>query len=339
MISQLVRNFVNKKFMTSCYCEKKQGLSAIQKELLEKHGMKVSVGFLSNRLDEFGIKRRSSSESRRIVSDSPDWNKCFLTEHIIEWIDGFLIGDGSAGVNHDKQISRLSCGVLYKEFCEYMMSGLTDYKISEPKYYYSTTLISSVAFGSNAKGTFSSRTRFHPDLYQIASRWYQKGTPTKQVPDDVRISATSVMLWYLGDGTVINKDNTCVVRLSTDSFPREQIEDILIPKLKDHDIDCIRTSENRIRVTAKGLPGFFNLIGRTSPIKCYQYKFNLPEWRFTAKRMRDVASELGVSYNRLSYLVKLGLVGCYRASEKGRPRMLPEHIESAKKLKKEGVLY
>lgn len=337
MIDQLTRNVVTQEFMSSHYCYKKMGLPAIQKEL-EKRGIKVSVGFLSNRLDEFNIKRRSSSESRRIVSNSPDWEKCFLTEHIIGWIDGFLIGDGSAVVNHDKQISKLRCGVLYKEFCEYMMSGLIDYKISGPKHSCHVSE-SSAAFGSNVKGVFSSGTRFHPDIYKVASRWYRKEIHGKQVPDDVRINATSVMLWYLGDGTVINKDNTCVVRLSTDSFSKEQIEDILIPKLKYYDIDCTRTEENRIRVTAKGLSGFFNLIGRTSPVKCYQYKFNLPEWRFSAKRMKEVASELGVSYNRLSYLVKLGLVPCYRASKKGRPRMLPEHIESAKALKKEGILY
>ena len=109
--------------------------------------------------------------------------------------------------------------------------------------------------------------------------------------------------------------------------------------MKNYDIDCTRTEENRIRVTAKGVPGFFNLIGRTSPIKCYDYKFKLPEWRFSAKRMKDVANELGVSYNRLSHLVKTGRLQCYRASKKGRPRMLPEHIESAKTLIKSGELY
>ena len=334
-MDQRAYEVANEQCMRDFYEHQKLGLSAIKKVFETKFQLKVSVGFLANRLEEFGIKRRSSSLARRIVSGSPDWDISHLDESMISWIDGFLIGDGSGRPNYDKKIGRLSCMVQYKEFCQYMVSALKVYEPRPPKFYYYQK---KNQFSDN-EGCWETGTKAHPDLYKATIRWYTDKHVGKQVPSDVRINATSVMLWYLGDGTVINKDNTCVVRLSTDSFPKEQIEDILIPKLKDHDIDCVRTSENRIRVVAKGLPGFFNLIGRTSPIKCYQYKFNLPEWRFTAKRMRDVASELGVSYNRLSYLVKLGLVGCYRASEKGRPRMLPEHIEGAKGLVKSGVLY
>lgn len=339
MITQEIRDFVSQKLMKECYADMKMGLSAIQKKLQEQHDITVSVGFLANRLTEYNIARRSSSESRRIVAGTPDWDRSFLSENIIEWIDGFLIGDGGAGVNYNRKIARLGCGVVYEEFCSYLVSGLTPYLPSIPKYSPPSVCPSSAAFGSDTKGTYASRTRYHPDLYKIASRWYPEHVHGKRVPEDVRITSTSVMLWYLGDGTVVQGDNTCVIRLSTDSFPKEQIEEILMPRLKSYGIDCVRTSENRIRVVAKGIPAFFNLIGRTSPIKCYNYKFNLPEWRFEAKRMSEVANDLGVSYNRLSYLVKKGKIGCYRASEKGRPRMLPEHIKQAKELIAAGELY
>ncbi|KKN20716.1 hypothetical protein LCGC14_0932880, partial [marine sediment metagenome] len=290
---------------------------------------------LANRLIEYDINRRSASLARRIVSNSPDWDKTFLDEDMITWIDGFLVGDGSGRPNYRAKTCRLSCGVQHREFCDYLMSGLKPYKPGLPKFYY----YKKSDQRESDQGCWAVCTRMHPDLYKASMRWYPDKLQHKQVPEDIRITPISVMLWYLGDGTVINRKDTCVVRLSTDSFPKEQIEDILIPKLKSYNIDCTRTSENRIRVTAKGIPAFFNLIGRTSPIKCYSYKFNLPEWRFEAKRMKEVADELGVSYNRISYLVKLGLVGCYRASERGRPRMLPEHIEQAKKLIANGELY
>ena len=311
------------------------GLSAMQKIFESKFGLKVSVGFLANRLTQYNIQRRSSSLARRIVSNSPDWEVSHLNENMISWIDGFLIGDGSGRPNYNKQIGRVSCGVQHKEFCEYMMSELKVYKPPPPKFYFYQK---KNKFNDN-EGFWDMSTKAHPDLYKATIRWYPDKHLNKQVPEDVRINSTSVMLWYLGDGTVVNKNNTCVVRLSTDSFPKEQVEAILIPKLKSLGIDCTRTSENRIRIVAKGIPAFFDLIGRTSPVKCYSYKFNLPEWRFEAKRMSEVAKDLDVSYDRLSHLVKNGKVSCYRASEKGRPRLLPEHVARARELILSGELY
>jgi len=56
-------------------------------------------------------------------------------------------------------------------------------------------------------------------------------------------------------------------------------------------------------------------------------------------RMRDVAEELKVDYQRLAYLVKTGMITCLRASDKGKPRFLPEHVEACKALISSGDLY
>jgi len=145
-------------------------------------------------------------------------------------------------------------------------------------------------------------------------------------------------MWYLGDGSLVKGKDTVMLRLSTDGFAPDRVK-FLSKRLRDKGIACHRNNDNRIMINAKGIPAFFDFIGRKSPVKCYDYKFELPEWRFTSKRLREVADELSVSYNRLSHLVKSGRLGCYRASEKGRPRMLPEHIERAKELIKTGELY
>ena len=57
------------------------------------------------------------------------------------------------------------------------------------------------------------------------------------------------------------------------------------------------------------------------------------------KTTREVAEELGVDYNRLSYLVKNGKLECYRLSKNGRPRFLPKHIEGVEELIRIGELY
>jgi hypothetical protein len=102
------------------------------------------------------------------------------------------------------------------------------------------------------------------------------------------------MMWYLGDGSlVVNEEkNTVMLRLSTDGFSKERVE-FLAGKLRDQGIDCHRNGDNRIQVEARGIAAFFDFIGHESPVKCYAYKFDLPDWRFKAKRMREVADELG----------------------------------------------
>ena len=121
---------------------------------------------------------------------------------------------------------------------------------------------------------------------------------------------------------------------------KDKMKNTKIERLKNISIYCHRTKENRIMMDAKGIPAFFNFIGNKSPIKCYDYKFDrVPMWRFSSKRMSEVAEEIGVSYGRLSYLVKQGEIECYRASKNGRPRLLPEHVEQAIELIDEGLLY
>lgn len=49
------------------------------------------------------------------------------------------------------------------------------------------------------------------------------------------------------------------------------------------------------------------------------------------KRISEVANELNIPYNKLSYWVKFKFVPFYKANEKSKPRFFPEHIEAIKK--------
>ena len=55
--------------------------------------------------------------------------------------------------------------------------------------------------------------------------------------------------------------------------------------------------------------------------------------------MKAVADELGIEYQRLAHLVKIGKITTYRLSDKGRPRFLKKHIKRAEELIKLGELY
>lgn len=251
-----------------------------------------------------------------------------------EHVDGFLLGDGSVGIDRrtKSKKARARCGLEYEEFSRYLMSFFDEISINKYK-------DKKMKQGFHWEG----RTRYSKEWYEQYLRWYpegQDGKRLKQVPDDVVISPTSVMIWYLGDGSVVhpNDDSRIMLRISTDGFKREGVE-LLVEKLNDIGIQCHRNNENRVQIKARGIPAFFNYIGRESPVKCYDYKFDLPTWRFESKRMKEVAEELGVNYNRLSHLVKIKKLETYRLTPAGRPRFLPIHIKRAGELIKQGELY
>lgn len=249
-----------------------------------------------------------------------------------EHIDGFLLGDGGVGVDGrmKSKKARYRCSVEHEEFCNYLISFFGG---SAKKYNHKKMKQGYVWHGAS---------KYTEEAYEQYLRWYPEvdGRRWKQVPNDVVISPISVMMWYLGDGSLVHPkdDSSVMLRLSTDGFHHSGVE-LLVEKLNHIGILCHRNNDNRIMVNARGIPAFFNFIGRESPVACYNYKFNLPEWRFESKRMKEVAEELGVNYNRLTHLVKTGKIETYRLSPKGRPRFLPKHIEFCREMVKIGELY
>jgi len=319
-------SLLTKDFFEKNYIQERMSYPKIREMLLEQ-GYNIHVGTLYNYAKKLGIGRNRSEAKRNREEDPLDWDTSYITEEVLEYIDGFLLGDGGLQTTYKgkEKISRLTCGVQYEEFCRYLMDGFYSYKHSCSK-----------CKDDHMKSGFvwNGRTRFHPDLYIQLQRWYkknEKGGSKKQPPDDVRITPKSVMLWYLGDGSLVQVNDTVVIRLSTDGFDKERVE-FLAEKLKEKGIDCYRNGDNRIQIRTSAVPSFFKFIGKESPVKCYDYKFELPEWRFEAKRMRKVADELNIDYQRLAYMVKIGKINCYRASENGRPRFLPDHIKEVKKV-------
>lgn len=308
-------------FFSKHYVSERKSYPAL-KQMLADQGRQVSVACIHKYAKKLGFGR-TVSEGRRNLDPNPlDYRVSFLSENLLETVDGLLLGDGSISAEHKSivPVARFTWNLEHVEFANWFATLFSVYKPSVASYHQSSMKSGVVQQG---------RTKTHPDIYAQYSRWYANGS--KQPPDDVRLTPRSVMMWYLGDGSLVSKDTTVMLRLSTDGFAPERVE-FLAQRLNKLGIQCHRNCDNRIQIDARGIPTFFDFIGRKSPVECYQYKFKMPAWRFEAKRMREVAGELGICYHQLAYLVKIGKIPCMRLSPKGKPRFMPEHIEAANRL-------
>lgn len=328
-------NLLTKEFFEKYYVELGMSFPVLSEHMKKIHRSAISIGTLHKYAKRHGIGRSRSEAKRKRDPDALDWNQSLLNEDMIDSIDGFLLGDGRVKPYYnkgDKNSATLVCGVQYQEFAIYFSKFFGPYR----------SVVKKNKDPSMVQGfRWDMSTKSHAELFGQYQRWYRQKDDKmlKHVPGNVRLTPKSVMMWYLGDGSIVinNDNNTVVVRLSTDGFAKANVE-FLVVKLTELGISCRRNNENRIYIEAKGIPAFFNFIGSKSPVKCYDYKFQLPKWRLHAKRMSEVAVELGIDYHRLSYLVKIGKIPCYRASKKGRPRFLPEHIDACKESIKKGLL-
>ena len=203
--------------------------------------------------------------------------KFFLTEELLEYLDGFLLGDGYVG-----QDKLLKINVKHKEFAEYCMSFFKCYGSKIVQY-------ASQVGGFCSKKPYAMWTGLtarHNDLVPQRKRWYVKNNDKayrhkyrKIVPNDVRITPKSLMLWYLGDGSVNWSRNKLSICLSTDGFIRDDVAKLCDKLSEIVGAKCTHLKNNRISLGVDATIKFFNIIGWQSPINCYDYKFAVPEWR------------------------------------------------------------
>jgi len=106
-------------------------------------------------------------------------------------------------------------------------------------------------------------------------RWYPEGK--KIVPKDITLDKSTLLWWYLGDGSLYRKKSRPNYRrivLCTQGFT---FEDVNFLKAKLEELigtDSIYIEENQIVIGRKALCNFIKIIGLKSPVSCYEYKFD-----------------------------------------------------------------
>jgi hypothetical protein len=288
------------------YVIQQKSTTEIAKDSESLLGIKVSSALVYWSLVRYNIPIRNKSQSISMARCTLDRNETYIDEATIEWIDGFLLGDGSIGFRkNDFMNARFSMGSVERGWTIYAVSGLKKYQLSKPKQ-------SGEVCTRRPNRSWLSYSLTHPDIVQQAKRWYPNGK--KVVPDDVRITPTSLLLWYLGDGSFCYdpEHNIPHLRLATCAFSPTDIENILIPKLAALGLVCSREkSKNDIGILAESIGRFFEIVGPKSPIPCYSHKFSIPEWLSQIHLCQIVKNDR--EKWRAIYYIKNGQVECSKS--------------------------
>ena len=261
--------------LRNVYVVEKRSTTDISKNSEKIFGKYISAGKVYTDMKRIGIPLRSKSQSVSMAKGDLDKTKSFLTDSAIEWVDGLMLGDGTINFRRPNYVtSRVRLESTSKSWAEYGMVGLKDYSPRGPD-------IRQKIDERHPNQIWTCQTLTHPDLTNQAKRWYGGRNQTKVIPQDCRVTPVSVMLWYLGDGSFTHDkvSNSSQLRLATCSFKRENLEDILIPQLKKHNIDAyVDNHKNDVHIRAHSIKDFFNFIGWKSPFSDYDHKFDIPEW-------------------------------------------------------------
>jgi hypothetical protein len=300
------------KIINELYVDRRLSTTNMPKVLEEEFGIQASASKCYRLVKKLGITK-SISESVSDAKSTLDYQQSLMTKDFQYILDGLNIGDGTIEPNHNTKVARLGFASIYEEFINYVNNLMKTYNPPPPKF--SGKDRSDIKKG---KGAWYNYTKFHPDIYKQYQRWSPNGI--KDVPADIELTPITVLLWYLGDGSLSSRreSNSRTCYFSTNSFSREAIENILVPKLLEIGVKTKRiTDDNRLYIATESIVTLLNYMGGKSPVRCYDYKFDIEEWRLWTP-LADVAKMVGLAQDRLQYYCRINRVSYSKSPRKGK---------------------
>ncbi len=197
-----------------------------------------------------------------------------LNQHIIEYIDGLLLGDGclhsykdvSASYTQSITIKHIEWAEKIKQYFEHF--GIESFiKIYNPKNSYTQNQMVRI------------RTKNYREFIYFKKRWYLNGK--KIVPRDIKLTPITVLNWYLGDGSLCKneKSGSYSISLNTQSFTINDVNFLVNLLKKTILIKPTIILEKKkypvIRIYRKrDVKRFLKYIG-DPPVKCFEYKWKI----------------------------------------------------------------
>jgi len=194
------------------------------------------------------IKSRNLSEAGRINKQ----RIAKINDYQVEVLNGLMLSDFH--IESGTFQARLSFGFKHLEFADLCIKELNCFEWIPPKQDKST-------------GCWHSKTKFYENLQDYKNIWYLK---RKKIIPSIDISPTTLLFWFLGDGTVAKNGYGAI--LCTEAFSNSENKN-LSKKILKLGIPNNTTPSNRIRILGHyGYIKMLEIIGKC-PIECYKYKF------------------------------------------------------------------
>lgn len=238
-------------------------------------------------------------KEQNIPSHKPkDWlSKDYieLTNIQKEYLDGALLGDGCLSLHKNSINSKFIYSSKSKQHVEFVfnpfMNFMTSEEIKHLKYFDKRT--------QKTYEQYRARTFANPCFQKEKERWYKEGK--KIIPPDLKLSPTTCLIWYLGDGSLIHSKHHrgIHIKLSTDCFTLEEVKFLcqLLTSFEAHPLKDTATTY-RIYIPHHKIKEFLEYIG-PCPFEDYKHKWNYIEYKnFSALKNPETIKDFVDLFNK-----------------------------------------
>ena len=221
----------------------------------------------------FGIGRRNQGAPHNYVE---------ITENLSEFIDGWLLSDLCVFTQkNNTKSAKIQGSFKHRGIAESISNSLSLFGVEQAGCISEHTTIE-----MNNRQFFSYQSRYYCDLLDVRNKWYNSDRK-KIVPRDIILTPSTVMNWYLGDGSLKAKKRVRPnITLSTYGFTKDCVK-FLVLQLRRIGIESTRVKDNSIYIGVNATEYFLDYLGPCPPeiYNIYGYKFDLSrrgtieEWR------------------------------------------------------------
>ena len=194
-------------------------------------------------------------------------NSVTLYPHMLNWINGELLGDGCLNRPPLMQSARFNYSSKYMEYTWYVSRTLQSFGIVQ------SGEIHKYLHKIHNSYSFVYISRSYIELRMLYDIWYPWGK--KAIPEGLLLPSVTCRQWYIGDGCLQHRqERRPFITLCTECFSVTDV-DWLVSRLVALGFDTTRQSKsNRIRISSYSTEDFLNYIGEC-PVECYKYKWDL----------------------------------------------------------------
>jgi transposase len=236
-----------------------------QKEVAKK--LNISIDTVRRNLKEYGI----ASKQQGIWNRNP---RIEFSISQLEVIQGALLGDGCLYKNKKARNAIFCYSSKSLQHVKFVNDYLSNFITKEGIKNYSR-------LDKRTNKVYSGyriRTQLNEVLTELYNIWY----PNKKIiPTDLKLTPLICLLWYIGDGCLMNGNRSQNIKLATHCFTYSDINNILLPQLTEFEARAIQTEkigQYYIYIPRRKVKAFLSYIG-DCPFEDYKYKWDYKEYK------------------------------------------------------------